>query len=32
MREGKFCGRCHDGRASFAIEGAQCARCHVDGR
>ena len=32
MREGKFCGRCHDGRASFAIEGAPCGRCHVDGR
>jgi c(7)-type cytochrome triheme protein len=29
MREGRFCGRCHDGRASFAIEGAPCARCHV---
>jgi c(7)-type cytochrome triheme protein len=30
MREGKFCGRCHDGRISFAIQGADCARCHVD--
>jgi c(7)-type cytochrome triheme protein len=32
MREGKFCGRCHDGRTSFAIAGAECGRCHVDGR
>jgi c(7)-type cytochrome triheme protein len=32
MREGKFCGRCHDGRMAFAIPGTDCARCHVDGR
>ena len=32
MQEGKFCGRCHDGRTAFAIPGAACARCHVDGR
>ena len=32
MREGKFCSRCHDSHGSFAIENAQCARCHVDGR
>lgn len=31
MREGQFCGRCHDGRTAFAIPGASCARCHVDG-
>ena len=31
MREGQFCGRCHDGRTAFAIPGAACARCHVDG-
>ena len=31
MQEGKFCGRCHDGRTAFAIPGAPCARCHVDG-
>jgi c(7)-type cytochrome triheme protein len=31
MREGKFCGRCHDGRTAFTIPGAACARCHVDG-
>ena len=31
MRDGKFCGRCHDGRTAFAIPGATCARCHVDG-
>lgn len=32
MREGKFCGHCHDGRTSFAIPGTDCGRCHVDGR
>ena len=32
MREGQFCGRCHDGRTAFAIPAAVCARCHVDGR
>ena len=31
MSEGKFCGRCHDGRAAFAVPGTPCARCHVDG-
>jgi c(7)-type cytochrome triheme protein len=31
MQDGKFCGRCHDGRTAFAIPGAACARCHVDG-
>lgn len=31
MQDGKFCGRCHDGRTAFAIPGAPCARCHVDG-
>jgi len=30
MREGQFCGRCHDGRIAFAIPGAVCTRCHVD--
>ena len=32
MTEGKFCGRCHDGRTAFAIAGTACSRCHVDGR
>ena len=32
MSEGKFCGRCHDGRTAFAIAGSACARCHVDAR
>ena len=31
MQEGRFCGRCHEGRTAFAIPGAACARCHVDG-
>lgn len=30
MREGQFCGRCHDGRIAFAIPAATCGRCHVD--
>jgi len=32
MSDGKYCGRCHDGRTAFAIPGTSCARCHVDGR
>ena len=32
MSEGKFCGRCHDGRTAFAIPGTACSRCHVDAR
>ena len=32
MRDGQFCGRCHDGRVAFAIAGAVCTRCHVDAR
>jgi c(7)-type cytochrome triheme protein len=32
MGEGRYCGRCHDGRIAFAIPGAACGRCHVDGR
>ena len=30
MSEGKFCGRCHDGRTAFGIPGTPCARCHAD--
>jgi len=32
MQDARFCGHCHDGRTAFAIAGAACARCHVDGR
>ncbi|MES1206861.1 MAG: c(7)-type cytochrome triheme domain-containing protein [Pseudomonadota bacterium] len=32
MNEGKFCARCHDGHAAFAIRGTACAGCHVDAR
>lgn len=32
MSEGRFCGRCHDGRTAFAIPGTTCTRCHVDAR
>jgi c(7)-type cytochrome triheme protein len=31
MQDGKYCGRCHDGRIAFPIPGAACGRCHVDG-
>jgi c(7)-type cytochrome triheme protein len=30
MRQGRFCGHCHDDRTAFAIQGAACGRCHVD--
>ncbi|MEP6653776.1 MAG: cytochrome c3 family protein [Myxococcales bacterium] len=29
MRRGQFCGRCHDGQVTFAIEGALCTGCHA---
>jgi c(7)-type cytochrome triheme protein len=32
MNNGRFCGRCHDGRVSFAVVGTACARCHVPTR
>jgi c(7)-type cytochrome triheme protein len=32
MNRGRFCGRCHDGRTSFAVAGTPCARCHVPAR
>jgi c(7)-type cytochrome triheme protein len=32
MREGQFCGRCHDGRVAFAIPATACGRCHVDAK
>lgn len=32
MNKGRFCGRCHDGRVSFAVVGTACARCHVPTR
>jgi c(7)-type cytochrome triheme protein len=32
MRDGHFCGGCHDGRMAFAITGAACVRCHVPAR
>ena len=32
MREGLFCGHCHDGRTAFAIVGSACGGCHVDAR
>jgi c(7)-type cytochrome triheme protein len=32
MRAGRFCGRCHDGRVAFAIEGRACGNCHARAR
>lgn len=32
MRQGRFCGHCHDGQAASAIAGTACGRCHVEDR
>lgn len=32
MSDGRFCGRCHEGRTAFAVAGTACSKCHVDGR
>ncbi len=29
IREGKFCGVCHDGKIAWAITFDSCNRCHV---
>lgn len=29
MREGRFCGACHDGTAAFEVGTADCRSCHV---
>lgn len=29
MRQGRFCGQCHEGKTAFAIEGAPCRGCHA---
>jgi c(7)-type cytochrome triheme protein len=28
LREGKYCGQCHDGSGAFSSD-TQCARCHI---
>ena len=28
LREGKYCGTCHDGSGAFSSD-SQCARCHI---
>lgn len=28
LREGKYCGQCHDGGGAFSSD-TQCARCHI---
>lgn len=28
LREGKYCGQCHDGSGAFSSD-SQCARCHI---
>jgi c(7)-type cytochrome triheme protein len=28
LREGNYCGQCHDGSAAFSTD-TQCARCHI---
>jgi c(7)-type cytochrome triheme protein len=29
MRQGRFCGRCHDGHIAFAVAGRACGECHA---
>jgi c(7)-type cytochrome triheme protein len=29
MREGRFCGVCHDGRAATDVTAMSCEECHV---
>jgi c(7)-type cytochrome triheme protein len=29
MREGRYCGSCHDGRAAKAIRSMSCEACHA---
>ena len=29
MRQGRFCGQCHQGQIAFAMEGAACTTCHA---
>jgi len=29
MRQGRFCGACHDGANAFAMKDAACERCHA---
>jgi len=29
IREGKFCGACHDGTTAWAVTFESCSRCHV---
>ena len=28
IREGKFCGTCHDGKTAFTVSFETCGRCH----
>jgi c(7)-type cytochrome triheme protein len=29
MRDGRFCGLCHDGTAAFDVDAVDCRSCHV---
>lgn len=29
MKQGRFCGHCHDGRTAFAVSVTPCGICHV---
>jgi hypothetical protein len=29
IEEGRFCGKCHNGRTAFATTITNCGRCHV---
>ncbi len=28
IQDGKFCGRCHDGKTAFQVKFETCGRCH----
>lgn len=28
IKQGQFCGACHNGRTAFGVEFRNCARCH----
>jgi c(7)-type cytochrome triheme protein len=30
IREGKFCGRCHNGKIAWEVSFDTCSRCHVE--
>lgn len=31
MKEGRFCGACHNGENAWAVDAVPCSRCHEEG-